>query len=57
MTAARIRTEPGKPATKMVAARVTEDLYDAVDAAAAEDGVTMSHYLYRILRERFPVAS
>lgn len=52
MTAARIRTEPGKPATKMVAARVTQDLYDAVDKAAAAEGVTMSHFLNRLLRER-----
>lgn len=52
MSAARIRTEPGKPATKMVAARVTQDLYDAVDKLAVQEGVTMSHFLNRLLRER-----
>jgi predicted HicB family RNase H-like nuclease len=57
MTTARVRTEPGKPATKMVAARVTPDLYDAVDAAARAEGVTMSHYLNRLIRDAVGGAS
>ena len=56
MRAARTPTVTGKPATKMLAARVTEDLYDAVALAAAEEGVTMSHWLNRLVSERLDVA-
>lgn len=49
----RARTPATGQPTKMLAARVPEDLYDRVNAAAAEAGVTTSHLIMRTLAERF----
>lgn len=38
--------------TKMLAARVPEDLFDWIDDAAAEAGVTKSHFIMRVLADR-----
>lgn len=49
MRAARTPTSPENRATKVIGARVTPDLYAAVTAEAEAEGVTVSHYVTRVL--------